>query len=604
MKIIDGDNMHLHIITRCTRPHNLNEIKESVYSSTLFQVTWWVIFDTRVVKDVDADFLADLTSHQGVPLFLKGEDGDYGHSLLSTVLDKIDDGFVYFLDDDNVIHKDFYEKLYKVIQENPDKKGFVFSQQVDGKDFTGLQVREAKPENTKLQHIDMAQFVLRRDLIGKYRLRYKEYKADRYFIEDIFNKNKSDFFFMPDVLCYYNYLTNTYSSSPKVLYIGDNNPVLKSCKRLSYESDELKVLYRKDDLDIQQVLSLFDPDAVVTDVEDWSKYKHLLQCHMDIKKKWINNKDLNGEQSYACAMGHILNNDRNFVSYFTPMYNTGKKLYTAYDSLKNQNNNNWEWVLVNDSTDGGTTLKLAEAIAKEDSRVKVYDFRVKSGGKVGEAKYRAAALCNGQILAELDHDDFLMPTCTASLLKAAIKYPECGFFYSDCSEINYSWKSLTYCEGFAFGYGSYRKETHFNRLLDVQQAQNINPKTIRHIVGVPNHIRAWRRDAYFNAGQHNRRLSIADDYEILVRTFLTTKMLRIPKLEYIQFMGSNTHAIVRADIQRRVRSIGAYYNEKIKSRFEEIGFEDWAYEANPHYPLYTPSRFGKDENAVNLTYED
>lgn len=596
--------MNLHIITRCTRPHNLNEVKESVYSSTLFQVTWWVIFDTRVVKDVDADFLADLTSHQGVPLFLKGEDGDYGHSLLSTVLDKIDDGFVYFLDDDNVIHKDFYEKVLLAIKNNPDKKGFVFSQQVDGKDFTGLQIREAKPENTKLQHIDMAQFVLRRDLIGKYRFRYKEYKADGYFIEDIFNQNKSDFFFMSDVLCYYNYLNNTFNSSPKILYIGKGEPILKSTKHLSYESDDLKVSYIKDDTDIQRALSKINPDAVVTDVEDWSQYKNLLACNLDVKKKWINKQDLDGESAYICATGYILNNDRNFVSYFTPMYNTGKKLHTAYESLQAQTNSNWEWVLVNDSTDGGATLKLAEAIAKDDSRVKVYDFRVKSGGIVGEAKYRAAGLCNGQIIAELDHDDFLMSTCTASLIKAAIKYPECGFFYSDCSEINYSWNSLTYGEGFAFGYGSYRKEPHFNRILDVAQAQNINPKTIRHIVGVPNHIRAWRRDAYFNAGQYNRKLSIADDYEILVRTFLTTKMLRIPKLEYLQLMGSNTHAIVRADIQRRVRSIAGFYNQKIKARFEELGLEDWAYKANPHCPLLTASQFGESENAANLTYED
>ena len=66
-------------------------------------------------------------------------------------------------------------------------------------------------------------------------------------------------------------------------------------------------------------------------------------------------------------------------------------------------------MIVNDSTDGGKTLKIAEELASNDHRIKLHDFRKKSGGVVGESKYRAAVLCGGEILAELDHDDYLMP---------------------------------------------------------------------------------------------------------------------------------------------------------------------------------------------------
>ena len=82
---------------------------------------------------------------------------------------------------------------------------------------------------------------------------------------------------------------------------------------------------------------------------------------------------------------------------------------------------------------------------------------------------------------------------------------------------------------FAFGYGTYYKET-FGKEFDVANTPNINPKTIRHIVGVPNHVRAWRRNVYFEIGCQNRGLAIADDYELVVRTFLKTKMCRIRKL--------------------------------------------------------------------------
>lgn len=600
----------LNIITRCTRLNFIKKVKESIFNTKLFDIKWWVAFDTRVIKDIDADFLTELQSLGGEAYFVKGEDGDMAHSILSTIIDKIEDGFVYFLDDDNIIHENFYQKINQSILENPNKKGFIFSQKVSGKDFTGLDVREANPNNVRVQHIDMAQFLLRRDLIGDTRFVKGDYKADGYFIEDIYKNNKEDFFFIKDILCYYNYLKTPSNFTPKVLFIGDDEPKLKSWRAADYESDELRVYYKKDDLDLQKTLGEVNPDAIVTCSKSWEDFNNLSNQNIEIRSRWIHINEVNnntGEEAYQCAMNYILNNDKNLVSYFTPIYNIGDKLISTYNSLKNQTNQNWEWVLVNDSTDGGLTLKVAEKLAQEDNRVKIYDFREKSGGVVGESKYRAAQLCNGNIIAELDHDDYLMPTCTQTLMVAQEKYPECGFFYTDCVELDNNWQSLTYGDGFSFGYGTYREELVFDRNMQVAQSSNINPKTIRHIVGVPNHIRAWTKSAYFNAGCHNRRLSIADDYELLVRTFLTTKMLKIPKLEYLQFIhndGGNTHNISRADIQRRVRTISDYYNIKIRDRFEELGLVDWAYMSNPKNPTWCDSRFGDEEGFVNLIFKD
>jgi glycosyltransferase involved in cell wall biosynthesis len=601
----------LHILTRCTRPDFLEKVRDSIFTTSLFDIKWWIVFDTRVIKDVDAEFLSNLQSIGGEALFYKGESGDMAHSLLSKVIDKIEDGFIYFLDDDNILHEDFYETIHRKISENPDKKGFIFSQKVSGKDFTGLDVREAKPENTKVQHIDMAQFLLSRDLIGDERFVSGDYKADGYFIENIYNKNPQDFYFVNKVLCYYNFLKNPANFTPKILYYGQGEPILKSWKAADFESDDLRVFHRKNDDNLLLDLYTVNPDAIITNSDEWSDFKNLSKQPLDIRSRWIHLKDLRpeaGETAYRCAMSYILtqNNPSDLVSYFTPIYNIGEKLRQAYSSLQAQTNYNWEWVLVNDSTDGGITLKVAEDIAKNDNRVKLYDFRTKSGGIVGESKYRAAMMCRGDILAEFDHDDYLMPSCTQTLIDAKNKYPECGFYYSDCVELDNNWNSLSYGDGFAFGYGHYRDEEAFGRQMKVAMSFNINPKTIRHIVGVPNHIRAWRRDVYFNAGCHNRRLSIADDYELIVRTFLKTKLLRIPKLEYLQFIhndGGNTHNLSRKDIQRRVRTISSHYNENIKSRFEELGKRDWAYEGNPQNPTWVESKFGQDEGHVNLVWE-
>ena len=181
-----GFMIKLNIITRCTRPDFLEKVKKSIFTTILFDIKWWVVFDTRVIKDIDADFLSNLQLLGGEAIFMRGENGDMAHSLLSKVIDKIQEGFVYFLDDDNILHENLYDTIHKKIIENPDKKGFIFSQKISGKDFTGLDIREAKPENTRVQHIDMAQFLLKRDLIGNERFVSGDYKADGYFIEKIF----------------------------------------------------------------------------------------------------------------------------------------------------------------------------------------------------------------------------------------------------------------------------------------------------------------------------------------------------------------------------------------------------------------------------------
>jgi hypothetical protein len=134
----------------------------------------------------------------------------------------------------------------------------------------------------------------------------------------------------------------------------------------------------------------------------------------------------------------------------------------------------------------------------------------------------------------------------------------------------------------------------------------MNPKTVRHIVGVPNHFRAWRRDVYHRIGGHNRRLSIADDYELLLRTFLTTRMVHVPRLSYVQYLSKsgptkNAQMTARGDIQRRVRSISWSYEDRIRDRFAELGLRDWAAEERPDNPLAAESRFGEEEQSASLT---
>jgi glycosyltransferase involved in cell wall biosynthesis len=605
----------LNVITRCSRLKNLLKVSESIINQNKFDLRWFVVFDKNAIDKINIDVIEKLQSINAIVKFEKSIPGDHGHQFINLCLDEINDGWVYVLDDDNIIHEDFYEDIHTTITTNQDKRGIIFHQKIGGIDFTGQDVRISSPDDVRVSKIDMAQFVLRRDLIGNNRIELGKYVADGIFIESIYNQNPNDFIFLDKILCYYNYFKQISSINkkflPRVLILGQENiEDFKSRYLADYESTDLFTLSKSDDRDLDKIMKHFDPDAILTLGDTYEKYSILGSKPYEIRRRWIHSQSLDsnsGETAYLCASNFILtphSNENPLVSLFTPIYNTGEKLWRTYQSLKNQTYQNWEWVMVNDSNDEGYTLNIAEKISEMDHRVKVYDFHTKTGGIVGESKYRAACLCNGVYLMELDHDDIITPDAVELMVVAFKKYPDCKFVYSDFAEIDENHNSLTYGESFSFDYGSYRDEMYDGRIYKTVNTSNINPKTIRHIVGVPNHFRAWDRFFYHSIGGHNRRLSIADDYELIVRTFLKTKMVRIPKLLYLQFYhNSNTQNATRSDIQRRVRTISNFYNLQIRNRFSELGVEDWAYNFNPNSPLSAPSKHGTEEGSVNYVLE-
>jgi glycosyltransferase involved in cell wall biosynthesis len=284
-----------------------------------------------------------------------------------------------------------------------------------------------------------------------------------------------------------------------------------------------------------------------------------------------------GALAYGLYLHRALSGRRNIatplVSVFTPTYRTGERIERTYRSLQDQTYTNWEWTVVDDSDDGGVTLARLARIAATEPRLQIHPCFRRSG-KIGEVKRRACALSRGEILVELDHDDELTPNALDDIVEAFASDPELGFAYSDGAEVSEETGSpLRYPDGWAFGHGRYRSEIYRGRELLVAVAPPINADTIRHIVGVPNHVRAWRTSSYWQIGGHNPDLHVADDYELLVRTFLQSSMVRIPKLCYIQYLqsGTNTQDLRRAEIQRLVQSIAAFYESRIQTRLEELG---------------------------------
>lgn len=314
-------------------------------------------------------------------------------------------------------------------------------------------------------------------------------------------------------------------------------------------------------------------------------------------------------------LGFAINSYSDVVSYYTPLYKTPLEyVKRAYHCLQRQEDPRWEWVVLSDSSLATEVVTFIKCAENYDYRVKYYTVKPNSMKSVGEAKYRASMLCHGVLVAELDHDDLIMPSMTGTLKKAAIAHKDCGFFYTDSIELDNDFQAVQrYPEGFAMGYGSYRQERIINpvtgeeQVVDVINQPPINPGTIRHIVGVPNHVRCWRRRLLQVIGGYNRALPVADDYELIVRTFLATKMCYIPQALYLQIMHpESTVNEMRGEIQQYVRAIANTYHRAIAYRFREYYKKtDWLFNAQPN-GTDTPWEFSPQghESDVNEVYHE
>jgi len=348
--------------------------------------------------------------------------------------------------------------------------------------------------------------------------------------------------------------------------------------------------YETDD-DLDRILATVRPQAILT-VGDVLSFGRLHVAPFYIRRMWIHLDSLEaltpqqiGQKLFTCIVGNMVDRGHArkgplLVSVFTSTYKVSwQQFKRAYDSLRNQKYRDWEWVIYDDSNDGNVTFDMIAQVCVKDPQVRLYKSHDNSG-KIGEVKFRAASLCQGDILVELDHDDVLTPNCLDVLVKAFDQFPDAGFAYSDWLELwDGTFESRVYGEGWGYGYGAYRDGIYRDVPVKIAVAANINAKTIRHLVAAPNHVRAWRASTYFEVGRHNPLVHIADDFELIVRTFLNTKMIRVQELCYVQYYksGENTQSKRNKDIQRMVAWLVRFYDRQIHDRFKELGVDDFVW---------------------------
>jgi len=305
----------------------------------------------------------------------------------------------------------------------------------------------------------------------------------------------------------------------------------------------------------------------------------------EFRKKWIHEESFNGPEIakhivnvFLYNVNRIRENNVKLFSIFTCTFNTSKTQFERlYNSIKNQTYPNWNWYILDDSTNPATVDMINHY---HDPRVVVIK-NISNHGNIGFNKHLVASICDGDYLVEVDHDDELLPNCLELLHKAFTTYPDTDFVYSHAMELVNN-KEVYYGNNFAYGLGEYRDIEIQGIKRHIALTAQVNAVSVRGIHALPNHVRCWKKEFYHKIGGHNIELSVLDDMDILIRTFLHGKMTLVDTVLYIQHEGENitrkngsTAQSHRFDeIQRTNEYLRRVYDKEIHNRLIELGVED------------------------------
>lgn len=134
--------MMLHVLTAITRPQTLAQIAQSLAPALAAGVD--LIWHWRADLDMQ---------HVG------------GQALKNAMLDQIEDGWCWILDDDNSANPDLFPALAETIARHPDARLIVIAQR-----HRNGWVRRVGRSMLRATHVDAGQVIIRRDAIGDIRI--------------------------------------------------------------------------------------------------------------------------------------------------------------------------------------------------------------------------------------------------------------------------------------------------------------------------------------------------------------------------------------------------------------------------------------------------
>jgi hypothetical protein len=229
----------LNIVTPCSRPENLVKCLRSFCDTT--SIKWHVVFD----KDVTPPNIKLNKKNVSLIKLHSDQKSHWGNCLRNMALDKINSGYVYFLDDDNLMHPLFWNhfknfekgKFYTFLWDKQSKPNLIIKKFSDGgfyitncsHDFPNIKYDSLENaiadypdivtrfKKTKLidylypyypirNHIDSSMVCIDANLIKNSRWIEYDRGADGVFMQEVFQANKNCLTHIDKKISYYNHI--------------------------------------------------------------------------------------------------------------------------------------------------------------------------------------------------------------------------------------------------------------------------------------------------------------------------------------------------------------------------------------------------------------
>lgn len=238
-------------------------------------------------------------------------------------------------------------------------------------------------------------------------------------------------------------------------------------------------------------------------------------------------------------------------------------LLELYDSICAQTYDNWEWVIY---LNNGAAVNFIPEKIVSNPKVSIH-VQFYFNKNIGSIKHFAFKKGTGDILVEVDHDDLITPDCLEKL-NEAFQNKEIGFVYSDSAILHMQNNFTPYDPRYGW---TYRMFDWRGQSLYAMNSFEPTSQAMSYIWYAPDHIRAWRKSVYDEIGGHNRDLEVCDDHELVIRTYLASKMKRIPEPLYIyRVTGNNTWLNRNQLIQDTTKELFKTYARSLAERDADL----------------------------------
>jgi hypothetical protein len=168
---------------------------------------WVIVYDLHGVPLASPQF-AD--NQKVVEVFLDAPSSRYGNLQRQEAINRVTDGLVYMLDDDNAMHPEFWPWFATNAF-----LGHIYTfDQMRGSRRNPAQPAILRGSKPTYACIDTAQILFDRALVGNVSWAAAAYGADGMFIEALVARNRAKHIYVPQILAYHNFAQHHASGAP------------------------------------------------------------------------------------------------------------------------------------------------------------------------------------------------------------------------------------------------------------------------------------------------------------------------------------------------------------------------------------------------------